>query len=44
MKLEVLLKDIYLELLKEEYICVLGNESKIKEQSGLFNKLVKVIK
>lgn len=32
------------DLLRQQYICVLGNENKIKEQTGLFNKLVKVIK
>ncbi len=32
------------DLLKQECICVLGNENKIKEQKCMFNKLIKISK
>ena len=32
------------ELMQEEFICVLGNEEKIKENRNLFNNIKKVIK
>ncbi|MPQ43389.1 insulinase family protein [Clostridium tarantellae] len=32
------------DLMKSDYLCVIGNENKIKENSNLFNKLYKVIK
>lgn len=32
------------ETMKEDYLCVLGNEGKIKENKGLFNRLVKLKK
>ncbi|KRQ87145.1 Peptidase M16C associated [Caloramator mitchellensis] len=35
-------KEMLSEMLKQEYICVLGNENKIRENENIFNKLVKV--
>ncbi|MFR6069380.1 MAG: hypothetical protein ACLUG2_14875, partial [Clostridium perfringens] len=32
------------DLMKEDYICVLGNEEKIKENKDLFNNIKSVIK
>lgn len=32
------------DVMKQEYICVLGNENKIKENKDVFNRLVKLIK
>ncbi len=32
------------DLMKEDYICVLGNEEKIKENKELFNNIKSVIK
>lgn len=32
------------DLMKEDYICVIGNEEKIKENKNLFNSIKKVIK
>ncbi|SEF60814.1 hypothetical protein SAMN05660865_00610 [Caloramator fervidus] len=36
------LKNVIEDTLKQEYICVLGNENKIKQNQDMFNKLVKV--
>jgi hypothetical protein len=32
------------ETMKENYLCVLGNENKIKENEDIFGKLVKLMK
>ena len=32
------------DVLKQDCVCVLGNENKIKEQKCIFNKLIKISK
>ncbi|MCX7904349.1 MAG: insulinase family protein [Caloramator sp.] len=43
-KLDVIksFKNVIEDVIKQEYICVLGNENRIKDNQNMFNKLVKV--